>query len=132
MSMILKSYDEGIVLPPEGSDEWMALLPGWSGWMGSPCSGRDYAQPPDYSFWSQTVSYIPQDEATITIVWDGDKVYRTTTGTHDKKQFIWGHQYVYSGGYYYFAGNYCGRDTDDTEAIYYYKLGRATSLEPQI
>ena len=133
MSMILKSYDEGIVLPPEGSDEWFALLPGWSGWMDCNCPGGGTIAAPLFSFASQTTSYMDPNTADITVFWNArhtsDWLFRLFD---EKKQFIWGHQYCYYGGYYYFAGVYCGRAEDDTEAYYYYKVGRATSLEPQI
>ena len=32
MPMILTSYSVVKSLPPEGSEEWLALLPGWTGW----------------------------------------------------------------------------------------------------
>lgn len=32
MSMILKSYNAIKPLPPEGSEEWLEMLPGWTGW----------------------------------------------------------------------------------------------------
>ena len=33
MSMILTAYNAIKPLPPEGSEEWLAMLPGWSGWI---------------------------------------------------------------------------------------------------
>lgn len=32
MSMILTAYNVIKPLPPEGSEEWLAMLPGWTGW----------------------------------------------------------------------------------------------------
>ena len=32
MSMILAAYNAIKPLPPEGSEEWLAMLPGWTGW----------------------------------------------------------------------------------------------------
>lgn len=32
MSMILTAYNVLKPLPPEGSEEWLAMLPGWTGW----------------------------------------------------------------------------------------------------
>ena len=33
MSKILTAYNAIKPLPPEGSDEWLAMLPGWQGWV---------------------------------------------------------------------------------------------------
>lgn len=137
MSKILASYAVNVdPLPPEGSDEWFALLPGWSGWRFNSRYNEDY-----YAFWIQTYGQ-PSGYANITVQWAEDStmgndwVYRTgglhATGEnseHELCKYIGGHLYIYDAdnGWYYFAGDY-----KLTEGVIpKYAVARARDIVPQ-
>lgn len=126
MSMILKSYGEGIVLPPEGSDEWFALLPGWSGWMYSPgvVSGesRNIYQIRTYNF-----SNIDNDTGYVYWnIWEG----KTGDITTSNRGYVGSILYCKIGNYYYFRGKL--RQENYSYGMDAFEVARATSLTPQI
>ena len=138
MSMILTAYNAVKPLPPEGSEEWLAMLPGWTGWRFNIAYRQD-----NYSFWAQYEgSSIPNGNAVITVQWAEDStmgndwVYRTgglsATGENSKSElckYIGGHLYIYdaSNGWYYFAGEY----KVNSEGILKYAVARARDIVPQ-
>lgn len=137
MSKILTSYAVNVdPLPPEGSDEWFALLPGWSGWRYNNRYNEDY-----YAFWVNDGG-APSGYATITVQWAEDStmgndwVYRTgglsATGENSKSElckYIGGHLYIYDAknSWYYFAGDF--KVNDDTTLKY--AVARARDIVPQ-
>lgn len=64
MSMILTAYNVIKPLPPEGSDEWLAMLPGWTGWR------YDYNGNGNFVVWNYRLNYVED------LYWD----YRTILG----------------------------------------------------
>ena len=133
MSMILTAYNAIKLLPPEGSDEWLAMLPGWTGWRFNITYRQD-----QYSFWAN----YSGSTAVITVQWAEDStmgndwVYRTgglsATGENSKYElckYIGEHLYIYdtNNGWYYFAGDY--KVNDDTTLKY--AVARARDIVPQ-
>lgn len=116
MSMILTAYNVIKPLPPEGSDEWMAMLPGWSGWR--------YCHPNDHC----GHSYHWSDWGYQAFVyWD---IYEGKTGdvpVEAECPRVGDTLYYKVGSYYYFRGTY--RTT--LLGVKYYEIARATSLTPQ-
>lgn len=138
MPKILASYAVNVeLLPPEGSEEWLAMLPGWSGWRYNNRYNEDY-----YAFWVQSgFSGIPSGYANITVQWAEDStmgndwVYRTgglsATGEDSEYElckYIGEHLYIYDAknGWYYFAGDF--KINDDT--ILKYAVARARGIVP--
>ena len=126
MSMLLKSY-QNAPLPPEGSEEWLAMLPGWSGWIYNP----DYG---DTSGWMYEVTPSGGPIGTVGVVyWH---IYEGRTGDvpfPDSCPKVGGTYYYKLGDYYYFRG--VARDLFDTwspnRKKQWYEIARATSLTPQ-
>ena len=116
MPMLLKSY-QNAPLPPEGSDEWLAMLPGWTGWRycqhGDGC-GNHYA----WEDWSYQAF----------VYWD---IYEGKTGDvpiETNCPRVGDTLYYKVGSYYYFRGIYREVENGHIKA---YEIARATSLTPQ-
>lgn len=137
MPKILNSYSKGVVLPPEGSDEWFALLPGWQGWIyddeaflwANPTSGIgnvsitiDYylewwngrgipcASANRLSFKANEISYLANGTPYVSLVCDG-------------RPMCYGSCYIFRGY----------RDPGDSNnQTSFYAIGWSTSLEPQV
>ena len=132
MSMLLKSY-QNVPLPPEGSEEWLAMLPGWSGWIYNPNYG-------DTSGWQYRVDLsgnpvpMPSGASVGVVYWH---IYEGKTGDvpfPDSCPKVGDTYYYKLGDYYYFRG--VARDLlDDSGSSYrkrqWYEIARATSLTPQ-
>ena len=126
MPKILVNYAVNKYIPEEGSEEWLALLPNWSGWyyaLGHD-NGPYYFMVHDWGYsgvgwqWPQAEGgkdfYYkgPSESALPTI---GGRPYITG---EDDSGTLW----------YYFRGSLV-----DTFSTYRnYRVGRATSLTPQI
>lgn len=122
MSMILKSYDEGIVLPPEGTEEWLALLPGWSGWRYQE-GVTDGESTPLYYF--MTMLNNPNTGNVYWNIWEG------LTGSFNESNtgYVGDVFYAHIGGYYYFRGEH---KKNNFILGNWYAIARATSLEPKV
>ena len=125
MPMLLKSYQNTPLppLPPEGSEEWLAMLPGWSGW-----------------------HYQTKETSTISYLWLGRydvmrdfdvlyfNIYEGKTGDASPPWKTVGDvRYVQIGGYYYFRGAFVkkGNGFSGNVNMDTFYIARATSLTPQ-
>ena len=132
MSMILTAYNVIKPLPPEGSEEWLAMLPGWTGWIYSFEYGPDTPTTQWHvnRYWSET----PYGGTTIRvrIAWGGADNYIVydTLGDDPMPSPIGNTYYAILGSYYYFRGAVVPNGGDISGGTGYY-VGRATSLTPQ-
>lgn len=124
MSMILTAYNVIKPLPPEGSEEWLAMLPGWSGWLCRLKADSDYSY-----YWLGRYEYFHDYDVLYFNTYEGmlGTVNPTTA------PFVGDIMYTYIGGYYYFRGAFYkkgdGFPSNKNMNIYY--IARATSLTPQ-
>lgn len=137
MPKILNSYDKSIVLPPEGSNEWFALLPGWQGWIyddeaffwgnntGSIANvsvAVDYYG--DWCYGGRGIpcgfnNYISVDSSRINYLANGTPYFLLTETSRSCNKPC----YVFRGP----------RDPGDSNnSRTWYAIGWATSLEPQV
>lgn len=134
MPKILTSYDKSIVLPPEGSDEWLALLPGWSGWQYSFEYGPD--TPTTQFRINRYLSEVLTHNNSITrlrIAWGGADNYiiYDSYESNPPASLISSVYCIQVNSYYYFRGAVVPHGADISGGTGYY-VGRATSLEPQV
>ena len=125
MSLILAAYNVIKPLPPEGSEEWLAMLPGWTGWK----YDQEY---PEY-FWQAS-----DRRTNLYFNWDGYQYGAHTSdgllNANSVKTFDNGVGYypVLYHGFYYFRGDLMDSWHAAGNIPYSgYKIARATSLTPQ-
>lgn len=120
MSMLLTAYNVIKPLPPEGSDEWLAMLPGWSGWI--------YLDRPSNAYMIRTFNDAARDNDTGYVYWD---IYEGKTGdiTTSNRGYVGGILYCKIGSYYYFRGKL--REEEYLNNMDAFEIARATSLTPQ-
>lgn len=121
MPKILASYAVNVdPLPPEGSEEWLAMLPGWSGWI--------YRDRPSNVYMIRTQNYDNLDKDIGAVYWN---IYEGKTGdiTTSNRGYVGAILYCKIGSYYYFRGKLMKEDYSHGRDAF--EIARATSLTPQ-
>lgn len=129
MSMILTAYNAIKPLPPEGSEEWLAMLPGWTGWKYQWDGNRYYISLDAYGnmhwvYWDYHCIFTWMPGGT----YDGDCSWSLATFIQvgPRKVVIPCEDSAYSGKYI-FVGDYVF--TSGTENYYKIALADAIALE---
>ena len=127
MPKILISYAVNKYIPEEGSEEWLALLPNWSGWY--------YALGVDHGPYAFNVNKAVVGTS-VMFQWPydkGGKDYTYSAGGIETLPTIGERPYITGTDddgvlWYYFRGALAA----DYSSVTRYYVGRATALTPQI